>query len=60
MRLYVVIFTGKFLFLSIDILTPNGLNIELYHRKPRAIGSFDPIIVSQEKISNFIQGYFLG
>ncbi|CAF4752460.1 unnamed protein product [Rotaria sp. Silwood2] len=44
----------------IHILTPNGLNIRLYRRKPRSIWSLDPIIISHERISNFVQGHFLG
>jgi len=63
MHLFADIFTGKLFFfyiLVLDILTPNGLNIRLYRRKPRSIWSLDPIIVSQERISNFIQGHFLG
>ncbi|CAF1312635.1 unnamed protein product [Adineta steineri] len=46
--------------MSIDILTPNGLNIRLYRRKPRSMWSADPIFISQERIANFIQGHFLG
>ncbi|CAF1270547.1 unnamed protein product [Rotaria sordida] len=43
-----------------DILTPNGLNIQLYRRKPRSMWSLDPIIISHERITNFVQGHFLG
>ena len=43
-----------------DILTPNGLHVRLYRRKPRSMWSVDPMIISQERISNFIQGHFHG
>jgi hypothetical protein len=59
MRLYADIFTGNF-FNLLDILTPNGLNIQLYRRKPRSMWSLNPIIVSQERLGNFIQGHFIG